>query len=122
MGQRPLPGRVLWMFQCPSSPPPTPSRKEEAVRKLKSSSQLVISIALGRPIPLPRHPSRHPPGRPPGQHSLHRGRWGPPAARPLPSAWPRPAPELSEAWPLPQGPATGSWSERPLTSPEAATS
>lgn len=52
-------------------------RKEEAVRKLKSSSQLVISIALGRPIPLPRHPSRHPsrhpPGRPPGQHSLHRG-------------------------------------------------
>ncbi|KAK2493574.1 hypothetical protein MC885_018023 [Smutsia gigantea] len=29
-------------------------RKEEAVRGLKSASSLVISIALGRPIPLPR--------------------------------------------------------------------
>ncbi|XP_036915978.1 helicase with zinc finger domain 2 [Sturnira hondurensis] len=44
-------------------------RKEEAVRELKDASQLVINIALGHPIPLPRHPSRHPAG----QQALRRG-------------------------------------------------
>lgn len=49
-------------------------RKEEAVRRLKEASPLVISIALGRPIPEPHHqPHRpHPPHRPhwPHQHSF----------------------------------------------------
>uniref|UniRef100_A0A3Q2KMV1 3'-5' exoribonuclease HELZ2 n=1 Tax=Equus caballus TaxID=9796 RepID=A0A3Q2KMV1_HORSE len=40
-------------------------RKEEAVRDLESASPLVISIALGQPIPLPRCP--------PHQQPLHRG-------------------------------------------------
>lgn len=51
-----------------------PSRKEEAVRRLKSASSLVISIALGRPIPPPRHL--------PHQRALRRGRWGPCSATP----------------------------------------
>ncbi|XP_036757595.2 helicase with zinc finger domain 2 isoform X2 [Manis pentadactyla] len=49
-------------------------RKEEAVRRLKSASSLVISIALGRPIPPPRHL--------PHQRALRRGRWGPSSATP----------------------------------------
>lgn len=64
------------MFRCPSSLPPAPSRKEEAVRDLESASPLVISIALGQPIPLPRCP--------PHQQPLHRGRWGGPPTSPLP--------------------------------------
>uniref|UniRef100_A0A8C2MBD6 3'-5' exoribonuclease HELZ2 n=1 Tax=Cricetulus griseus TaxID=10029 RepID=A0A8C2MBD6_CRIGR len=52
-------------------------RKEEAVRRLKEASPLVISIALGRPIPEPHHqPHRpHPPHRPhwPHQHSFFKG-------------------------------------------------
>lgn len=36
-------------------------RKEEAVRRLKDASPLVISIALGRPIPEPLHQPRHRP-------------------------------------------------------------
>ncbi|XP_028380842.2 LOW QUALITY PROTEIN: helicase with zinc finger domain 2 [Phyllostomus discolor] len=44
-------------------------RKEEAVCGLKAASQLVINIALGHPIPLPRHPPRHPAG----QQPLRRG-------------------------------------------------
>lgn len=52
-------------------------RKEEAVRGLKDASQLVINIALGYPIPLPRHPPRHPPRHSPhhlpGQQPLRRG-------------------------------------------------
>ncbi|XP_036099976.1 helicase with zinc finger domain 2 isoform X1 [Molossus molossus] len=43
-------------------------RKEEAVRRLKDASQLVISIALGHPIPLPRPPPHHLPGRHPPHH------------------------------------------------------
>lgn len=66
------PRRVPWEFRCPPLPAHAPSRKEEAVRGLKDASQLVINIALGHPIPLPRHPSRHPAG----QQPLRRGRWG----------------------------------------------
>ncbi|XP_023598365.1 LOW QUALITY PROTEIN: helicase with zinc finger domain 2 [Trichechus manatus latirostris] len=41
-------------------------RKEEAVHKLKEASPLVVSIALGLPIPRPPHrPPRHPPGQQP---------------------------------------------------------
>ncbi|CAH6776633.1 Helz2 [Phodopus roborovskii] len=52
-------------------------RKEEAVRRLKGASPLVISIALGLPIPEPhhRHHRPHRPHRPhwPYQHSFFRG-------------------------------------------------
>nr|XP_010599440.2 helicase with zinc finger domain 2 isoform X3 [Loxodonta africana] len=44
-------------------------RKEEAVRKLKEASSLVISIALGLPIPQPPH---RPTSHPSGQQPLHR--------------------------------------------------
>lgn len=48
-------------------------RKEEAVRGLKDASPLVINIALGHPIPLPRHLPRHSPRHLPGQQPLRRG-------------------------------------------------
>ncbi|XP_066240525.1 3'-5' exoribonuclease HELZ2 [Saccopteryx leptura] len=55
-------------------------RKEEAVHGLKYASQLIISIALGLPIALPRqpgqpprHPPRQPSRHPPGRRSCHRG-------------------------------------------------
>lgn len=87
-GCGPSPGGVPWRFRCPPSLPPAPSRKEEAVCGLKDASPLVISIALGQPIPLHC------------QQTLCRGR----SLRlpPCPFVVPEPCPGLllREAWPF----------------------
>lgn len=53
---------------CHLHPSPTPSRKEEALRKLPEASKLITNIALGQPLTLPSQSPRRPP--------LHRGKLG----------------------------------------------
>lgn len=58
----PLPslGKSCSLFGILSHPLSTPRRKEEAVRQLEKASPLVISIALGLPIPEPHRPISRP--------------------------------------------------------------